>query len=248
MTFRLRILLSLCLYAGGSFAAEPPALTTNGRDELHLSAMSSAAAPRQIDLPAGTIAATPSGHRVIALQAARLAVPPGASADAAIPAAALSSKNPPLTEKATVTSDAEPRLAPLLKYLSTQKDVPRATSQCAVLALLEDITFDQWLQFRREEKPTDAPLVEAIDALGILRQILPEKPVRLAQDPDLKIRALRHPGARGKAMQLYGLTLPGDAPPGATPPDLGQLLHTKPGDNCPICRMRSQMQPPASGL
>jgi hypothetical protein len=82
----------------------------------------------------------------------------------------------------------------------------------------------------------------------VLREISPDKTFALASDSELKLRALRNPWCRAKAMQLYGMTIPGDAPPGAVPPDLGQLLHTKPGDNCPICRMRAQMQAPPSDL
>ena len=35
---------------------------------------------------------------------------------------------------------------------------------------------------------------------------------------------------------------------GTVPPDIGQLLHTTPGDNCPICRQRAEMQPSPNGL
>jgi hypothetical protein len=66
----------------------------------------------------------------------------------------------------------------------------------------------------------------------------------LAGDSELKLRALRNPWCRAKAMQVYGLSL-GD---GAVPPDLGQLLHTKPGDNCPICRQRALMEKAGSDL
>ena len=91
-------------------------------------------------------------------------------------------------------------------------------------------------------------LIEALDAAGILHTIAPASTFRLASDPELKLRALRQPALRTKALGLFGMTIPGDAAPGQTPPDLSQLLHTKPGDNCPICRMRAQMQRPASDL
>jgi hypothetical protein len=65
--------------------------------------------------------------------------------------------------------------------------------------------------------------------------------------------ALRNPMTRAKAAQLFGLTTPGDAPAGQAPAgqapaDVGQLLHLKPGDNCPVCRMRAQAQAPSNGL
>jgi hypothetical protein len=251
------ILFALLLAAGAaiSLASDAPdaRLTTNGRDELLLSLPNHSAQPQEFRVPAGAIYATPTGQRVITFSETQLTVTPGATGEAVIPSAALSIANARLpAQPAHLTADTEPRLDALLKYLGTQKDLPRATSQCAVLALLEDIIFEPWLKFRSEDKPgaprSDEPLLEAIDALGILQQIAPEKTFRLAQDPELKLRALRHPATRLKATQLYGLIIPGDAPPGVAPPNLGQLLHTKPGDNCPICRMRAQMQAPPSDL
>ena len=70
----------------------------------------------------------------------------------------------------------------------------------------------------------------------------PAKPPALLADEALKRLALRNPWARGKAMALYGMTvdnaLTGDP---ALPPDLNQLLHTAPNDNCPICRQRQKV-------
>jgi hypothetical protein len=43
-------------------------------------------------------------------------------------------------------------------------------------------------------------------------------------------------------MAIYGLDGAGGE---ALAPDLRQLLHTAPGDNCPICRQRALMQKPA---
>jgi hypothetical protein len=89
---------------------------------------------------------------------------------------------------------------------------------------------------------TPAEIVQAVDALGILRTIAPARSFTLAKDPELKLRALRNPWCRAKAMQLYGLAVPELGP--AQAPDLGQLLHTKANDNCPVCRLR---QGPSSG-
>jgi len=92
--------------------------------------------------------------------------------------------------------------------------------------------------------PAPTEIAAAIDALGVLREIAPERKFALASDDELKLRALRNPFSRAKAMQLYGMTLPD----GLVAPDLQQLLHTKPGDNCPICRMRAQMPDAGNGL
>lgn len=244
----LLLLPVLALLLTRATATEPQfTATTNGRDEIILDSKS----PRwraSARIPAGTIFRTSSGEKVVTLCDAALPVNHAGPAEVHIPAAALSLANKLApNQPATATTGTDSGLAPLLKVLATQPDLPRTTSQCVVLALTEDLTYAQWLAFRTGAKP-DEPLLEAIDALALLRAAEPQKTFRLAQDQELKLRALRHPGTRGKAGQLYGLALPGDAP-AQTPPDLGQLLHTKPGDNCPICRMRSQMQTaPSNGL
>jgi hypothetical protein len=205
----------------------------------------------EVQIPAGTIYVTARGKRVITLQPATFQAPAGETVNARLPAATLASKGSAAqAESAQATQETEPRLQPLLKFLASRKEVPRSTTQCAVLALLEDITFADWTRFRgpAAEGKDGNPLVEAVDALSILRTIAPEKTFRLATDPALKVKALHDPATRGKAGLLYGLTIPGDAPPGQTPPDLGQLLHTKPGDNCPVCRMRSAAPAPSNGL
>jgi hypothetical protein len=234
-------------------------LTGDGRGQLQLTAANPAATPARIDIPAGLICKTAAGDRVIILRGGQLEVAPGGTSDAQIPTAALSSKNGFSPAAAFVPlSDTEAKLDPLLKFLATRTDVPRETSQILALALLEDINFAQWEQFLAPQRaadppgqahPTPAEITQAIDALGVLHEIAPGKAFALTADSGLKLRALRNPWCRAKAMQLYGMTIPGDAGAGGgLPPDLGQLLHTKPGDNCPICRMREQMQGPPSDL
>ena len=252
-------------FAGG---VEPPALAFaaalenrelrcemngNGRDRLTLTIHNASVAPVAVAISAGLIAAgSGSADKMVALRAASATVPPHGSAEVALPAAALSSKSAGAAQAFTATAAIEPRLAGLLKFLADQPDAPKATAQLAILCLLEDITFPQWMQFLAttpaaaptEPHPTPNEVTQAIDVLGILRTIAPKKSFALAADPELKLRALRNPWCRAKAMQLYGLDL-GD---GAVPPDLGQLLHTKPNDNCPICRQRALMQRPAHDL
>jgi hypothetical protein len=186
---------------------------------------------------------------VVVLRAAEASVPARGAVEVALPAAALSSKSTVGIQSFKLTEATEPRLAPLLKYLAGQPDAPRTTTQLAVFCLLENITFAQWLHFLAatpgsagpaEPHPTPAEVTQAIDVLGILREIAPEQPFALKADSDLKLRALRNPWCRAKAMQIYGLQI-GD---GALPPDIGQLLHTQAGDNCPVCRQRTRMQQP----
>jgi hypothetical protein len=213
----------------------------NGRDQLTLSLHNPTAKPLAIALPAGLIAeGAATKSRVISLRAVSTEVPAKGAVDIALPVVALSSTNSARAEAYTITTDAEPRLSGLLKALADQPDAPRPTTQLAAFCLLEDITFARWRQFlgAAEAQPTPAEITQAIDALGLLRVVAPEQKFALAADSDLKLRALRNPWSRAKAMVVYGLDL-GD---GAVPPDIRQLLHTSVGDNCPICRQRSLLQ------
>ena len=213
----------------------------NGRDQFMLTLRNPTKAPLAISLPAGAISkGAASKSRVISLRAVSTKVPAGGATEITLPVIALSSQNPIHAEAFAFTADAEPRLADLLKALADEPDAPRPTAQLAAFCLLEDITFARWRQFlgTAEAQPTPVEITQAIDALGLLRATAPERKFALAADSDLKLRALRNPWSRAKAMVVYGLDL-GD---GAVPPDIRQLLHTSAGDNCPICRQRTLLQ------
>jgi hypothetical protein len=263
---RTATLLALALAAGQ--AAETPldlaaALeskritvesTGNGRDQLSLTLRNASSTPVTVAIPAGLIAeGREKPDRVIVLRKAEATVAAQSAMDVALPVAALSSKSSAALQAFNLTTATEARLRPLLDYLAGQPDAPRTTAQIAVLCLLENLSYAQWVEFLAgppgsapagEAHPTPAEVTQAVDVLGVLRQLAPQQTFALAGDSELKLRALRNPWCRVKAMQIYGLNL-GD---GAVPPDLGQLLHTKPGDNCPICRQRALMEKPASDL
>lgn len=215
----------------------------NGRDQLTLTLKNTSPTPITVAIPAGLIAAGGAGDsRVVVVRAATATVAARGAVDVSLPVAALSSKNEARTQPFALQANAsEPRLAGLLKILSDQPDAPRPTVQLAVLGLLEDLNFVQWRQFQGtagEPQPTPAEVTQAIDALGLLRLAAPQGAFALGNDTELKLRALRNPWSRAKAVALYGLDTGGDA----AAPDLRQLLHTQVGDNCPICRQRALMQ------
>jgi hypothetical protein len=222
----------------------------NARDQLTIAVRNNTADPVAIEIPAGLVCAGEAGA-VVTLRAAALTVPARQTAEAMLPVVARSAKNGFAEQPFVVTTDSAPALAPLIKYASTRNDFPKATAQLVALALLEDVTFAGWQHFLKPQRSPDAvpmpspvEITTAIDALGVLREIAPERKFALASDDELKLRALRNPYSRAKAMQLYGMTLPD----GLVAPDLQQLLHTKPGDNCPICRMRAQIPDAGNGF
>jgi hypothetical protein len=226
----------------------------NGRDQLSLTLRNSSAATVTVAIPAGLIAqGREKADRVIVLRKAEASVPAQGAMDVSLPVAALSSTSSGTMQAFTLTEATEPRLTPLLDFLANQPDAPRTTAQITVLCLLENLTYAQWLQQLSgpagsapaiDLHPTPAEVTQAVDVLGLLRQLAPQQTFALANESELKLRALRNPWCRAKAMQVYGLNL-GD---GAVPPDLGQLLHTKPGDNCPICRQRALMEKASGDL
>ncbi|MGB8166408.1 MAG: hypothetical protein WCF18_02885 [Chthoniobacteraceae bacterium] len=201
----------------------------------------------------GTVFVGGKDHKkLVALRSAELTVEPHSSGEMSIPAAVLSTRALDRTQPFELSEVTVPALGALLDYFQSRDDVPRTTAQLLVLCVQEDVSFSKWRDFlarqSASESSASAPLPDevatAIDALGVLRQLSPQRTFALASDAELKLRALRNPLARVKAMKLYGLELP-DAP---LPPELGTLLHTKPGDNCPICRQRALMQPREDGL
>jgi len=223
-------------------------ISGNARDQLTIAVRNSAPAPATIEIPAGLVCLGEAGA-VVTLRSATLTVPAQQSAEALLPVVARSAKNGCAEQPFTVSTDTAPALVPLLKYVAARNDFPKASAQLIALSLLEDVTFAKWQEFLAPQRtagsgPAPTEIAAAIDALGVLREIAPERRFALASDDELKLRALRNPFSRAKAMQLYGMTLPD----GLVAPDLQQLLHTKPGDNCPICRMRAQMPDAGNGL
>ena len=245
-----------CIYATPLEALAAGGVTStwigNGRDQLTLTVQNESEEPLHMAIPAGMLmTAQGTRERVCILRWKVVYVRPHSTKEVALPVVALSAQGKAADGQVFEISGSktDSRLTGLIKYLPGQRLMPQATAQLAVLALLENLNFAQWRSFLAippATQPTPAEVTQAIDALGILRTIAPEKTFALGTDAELKSRALRNPWCRAKAMQLYGIALP--ASDGAVPPDIGQLLHSKPGDNCPICRQRSEMQASPNSL
>jgi hypothetical protein len=228
-------------------------ISGNGRDSasVHLKNPDATAAVT-VAISAGTVFVAENGERQVVLRDLEAKLDAGGEADAVLPSAALSSKNAGTQRALKLSPDGEPRIANLLPLFAKQNDLPRPTAQLAVFVAVEDMKWDAWTQWLASTRPpgkekqgaTPAEVAQAVDGLAFVKLSNPAKPPALLADETLKRLALRNPWARGKAMALYGMsvenTLTGDP---AQPPDLNQLLHTTPNDNCPICRQRQKMQP-----
>jgi len=226
-------------------------ISGNGSDAAVLKLTNTSGAPVTVALPAGSLLEAKTGERQVTLRTLETTIAAGGSAEAALPTAALATKNTKSDRPMTLRGDTEQRLAPLVKLLENQNDLPRATTQLAVFIILEDIEWVAWRAWGAAASgrpPTDPPtpteVAQAVDALGLVRLAMPDKKPALLASEELKRLALRNPQARGKAGALYGLTLE-NAVTGepALPPDLKQLLHMSPNDNCPICRQRQKADP-----
>ena len=227
-------------------------MTGNGRDSISLRLGNTADGPLSVRIAAGSVFIADNGDRQIVLRELDAKLDANGESDAVLPAAALSPRNTAAERSVKFSPDGEPLLAGLLPLFAKQNDLPRPTAQLAVFVALEDIKWEAWTQWLVSTRPqgkeaqpvSPAEVAQAIDSLGLVRLSNPPKPPALLTDEALKRLALRNPWARAKAMALYGMTvdnaLTGDP---ALPPDLNQLLHTSPNDNCPICRQRQKMQP-----
>ena len=221
----------------------------DARSQLTVTVTSAGSGEATIDVPAGLIAVGKSGARVATIRSASLNIAKGQTGEMAIPVVPLSLKNGAAREAFAVTADRADALQPLFEYSTRHNDLPRATSQLAALLLLEAVDFAKWQEFLQREtapepRPTPADIAAAVDAISIVRQLAPDRKIAIATEPEFRLRALRNPWSRAKAMQLFGM----NPPEGVPIPDLNQLLHTRPGDNCPVCRLRSQGADPSNGL
>ncbi|MEK0450320.1 MAG: hypothetical protein RL088_2588 [Verrucomicrobiota bacterium] len=226
------------------------AVTGNGRDSISVHLVNASRNAVTVSIAAGSVFAGESGERQIVLRTLDAKVDAQGEVDAVLPAAALSSANTGTQRALKAVPEGEPRIAPLLPLFAKQNDLPRPTAQLAVFVVMEDLTWESWTKWLaatrapgKEKQPvTPAEVAQAVDGLAFVKLSNPAKPPALLADEALKRLALRNPWARGKAMALYGMTvdnaLTGDP---ALPPDLNQLLHTAPNDNCPICRQRQKV-------
>lgn len=253
LSIPLLLAIGLAPFAPAALAAEkawaPPAgvevqWQSEAAQQLiaHLRNRDSAAAV--VDLPAGLIATGPSGAKLLTLRSAHVEIPPGQLVEALLPAISLSPRLPAPTEPAALIAEPIPAaLRPLLDYSARNNDLPRTTAKLTAQLLLENPDFGAWrTALGRAPEPQDVAV--AIDALTIVRQLDPTRTFALAEDGELRLLALRLPLVRAKAMQLFGMS----APEGVPVPEINQLLHTAPGDNCPICRMRAKMDQAGNGL
>lgn len=106
-----------------------------------------------------------------------------------------------------------------------------------------NFTFAEWRTALGRE-PLAPDLDTLLDALASAKQAAPQKTFALMDDAELRRAALRTPEVRAKAMQVLGLNVPDGVPV----PEVSQLLHTKPGDNCPVCKMRAKAENAGNGL
>jgi hypothetical protein len=217
--------------------------TGDGRSQVTLQLSNAGTGKLKVELAAGSIFKGEGESRVATIRQAALEIEAGHSAEASIPAVPLSAKNGAKPGKLELTRATSAELQPLLEYSARRDDLPRATAQVAALLLTENIKYAEWVAFLRAEptteaRPTPTDVVAAVDGLAIARELRPQREFALYQDAEFRLKAVRNPWSRAKAMQLFAMA----APEGVVAPDIGQLLHSKPGDNCPICRMRTKAE------
>lgn len=202
-------------------------------------------------LLAGAVLESDQGIRCLLLR--DIVVPAEAVFTAELPVALLQvPSGAPVPQVWRIASPPDPALVPLLAIITRLDDLPKETAQLAILMAINDVDLASWRRFRHEATaytPTvqgGAEVVVALDALSILRKAWPQRRWRLEAEGELRLRALRDPHTRAAAEVLFGVAPLADAPAApivpATPPQIDQLLHRRPGANCPVCRMRSRSE------
>lgn len=262
-----RLLLGICLLAVSFVQAgdnPPPTslkeaigrsdftfqFTGNGRGILTAKVYNRTGKTVSLGMPVGLVFKAESGEKQVTLRSADITLPAGAETEAVIPTGGLALGNADEFREVKLLDEPDNLLKPLLALFEGQPDLPRNTAQLAVFAVTEDISLARWLEWlpvaekdRAISRPTPTEVTQIVDALAFVRLAYPERKPALLADEKLKRLATRNPHSRGKAMSLYGIVLD-DVQPGvpSAVPDLKQLLHMTPGDNCPICRQRDDMQ------
>lgn len=205
-----------------------------------------------IAIPAPTVLATAGSARWFTIREAEIVLAPGERTEMRIPALRMSMQHQPAPGPLTLSAEKPACLDALIHFSKAHDDLPRPTAQLAAWMLLEDISYPQWIAtLAAGSTPPDAArftvppeqLSTGIDALAIAKGLFPGRAFALAQAPEFRMRVLRFAKTRPKAMALFGMT----APEGIPEASIEDLLHTKPGDNCPICRWRGKMRALDSG-
>jgi hypothetical protein len=206
-----------------------------------------------INVPAGSVLLAADSARWLTIRDARIDLAPGEKTDTRLPAVSMSILQKAAAGPLSISSEQTGGYEGLILFSKAHDDLPRPTAQLATWILIENITYAQWIAtLTAGSAPADPAtfplppehLITAIDALAIVRGLHPERTFALADAAEFRVRALRFPATRARAMTLFGI-----APPEGIPEtSLQDLLHTKPGDNCPICRWRGKMSAPASGF
>jgi|GEM_PF-1267364 len=262
-----RLLLCCCLLvsslalAGDKAAATPLSeaikrsdytfhLTGNGRGLMSAKISNHTDKTTSLSIPGALVFAAATGEKQVTIRSANIDLPAGVETEVLIPTAGLSSKNTDAFREVKLSSEAGASLQPLIALFETQPDLPRNTAQLAVFIATEDISLSRWLDWllvpdteKVMSRPTPTEVTQIVDALAFVKLAFTDRKPSLLLDEKLKRLTLRNPHSRTKAAALYGIVIddvqPGDV---SAAPDLKQLLHITPGDNCPICRQRQDMQ------
>ena len=218
--------------------------SSDGRTELHCAFTSKVKEAVSVEVPIGLVAQSGDGQRIATIRAASVQLPPRQIVDLTLPIVPLASSNGIGVVPFSLSNETIGKLQPLFKYSSDHNDLPRATAQLTALILLENVNLARWENFLRKDPLSSFDVTVVIDALGLAQKMAPDVAFDLAKDPELRLRAIRNPISRPKAMKLFGL----EAPDGISIPSIDSLLHTGTGDNCPICRLRAKTATGGNGL
>jgi hypothetical protein len=186
----------------------------NGREKMSVSLTSKADKSIRLHIPQGLILQSNSSS-VAVVRARNIDLKPGEFREEELQTVATTSANQVVKAAYMLTMLDEPKLFPLLKFLSQHPEISVGAAQTAALALTENLPVGAFSKFAQagDDMPskydTSAFRVEVCDiisALAVLRGIgISDEQLALTIDPQLKIEAMIDPLAHASAMRYYGI-------------------------------------------
>ena len=186
----------------------------NGRERLRMLGTNGTRQPVRLSIPSGQAFQSANGI-VVALRARTFDFSPGESRIEDFPTIAAASTNRVADATYVVSTTPQPKLQPLLDFLTDHPEISTPAAQTATLALLENLPASAFAKFAEtgndlpNQWDTTAFKVETSDivqALSLLRQMgIPDEQLAITVDPQTKIEAMVDPLAHAAAMRYYGI-------------------------------------------
>lgn len=184
----------------------------NGREKLLVRLRNPTFKAWRVGVGRGTLLENATAS-VIVLFNAQSDVAPGEEKTLALQSAALSAANPLLEGDFSLADRRLPKIAPLLDYLASHREISRQAIQTAILVLTENLPLGAFAKFTQKggqvaealgTEAFKADVGDILQALSLLRAVgCRTEELAISIDPQLKIEAMIEPKTKPIAMAHY---------------------------------------------